>query len=42
MAREKEAEADVIEPARGIVEGQQRGSRDGCGGLVPQRGTRDL
>jgi hypothetical protein len=42
MARQKKAEADVVEPARGIVESQQRDSRDGCGGLVPQRGTRDL
>jgi hypothetical protein len=42
MARQKQAEADVVEPARGIVEGQQRGRRIRCGGLVPQRSTRDL
>jgi hypothetical protein len=42
MTRQKQAEADVVEPAGGIVESQQRGSRVRCGGLVPQRGARDL
>jgi hypothetical protein len=42
MARQKKAEADVVEPAGGIVEGQQRGGRIRCGSLAPQRGARDL
>ncbi len=42
MTGQKQTEADVIEPARGIIKGQQRSSRIRRGGLMPQRGTRDL
>lgn len=42
VAREEEAEADFVEPGGGIVEGQQRGGRGRIGGLMPQRGARDL
>jgi hypothetical protein len=47
VTREEQAKSDVVEPLRGGVEGAQRGGwiRDGwaqSGGLVPQRGARDL
>ncbi len=42
VAREKEAKADVVEPARGVVEGDERGGGVRCGGLMPERGARDL
>ncbi len=42
VARQKEAEADFVEPGGGIVEGQQRRSGGRIGGLMPQRGARDL
>jgi hypothetical protein len=42
VAREEEAEAEVIEEAGGVVERAQGGGGVGGGGLVPQRGTRDL
>lgn len=42
MTREKQAQTDVLEPLGGVFECQQTRSRSGCGGLVPQRGTRDL
>jgi hypothetical protein len=38
MAWQEEAEADVVEPGSGVVEGDE----PGVGGLVPQRGAREL
>ena len=42
VARQIEAEADVIEPGGRVVEGAQRRGRASGGGLTPQRGARDL
>ena len=50
VTREEQAKSDVVEPLRGGVEGAQRGGWGGwigdgwaqSGGLVPQRGARDL
>jgi len=42
VARQEEAEADVVDPGGGVVQGAQRCRGIRCGSLAPARGARDL